>query len=176
MGDPKNPVPGDLVIDASGVAVIDYTTEHLNTLTKLRDGHEKAVANLARLTAEQLKAAGLNAEEVAAIVDLAVDHRKIGVLLAASEKMTELLHESHLDRGHKIATRLAEATSQARRRADRSPLGAAILGPLEDLLEYQLAPAQKGVITKAKKAKAPPPKAPPPKDGSTAPAGPATTP
>lgn len=39
---------------------------------------------------------------------------------------------------------------QAKRRAERSPNGAEILGPLTDMLQYQLGPAYKGAATKAK--------------------------
>jgi hypothetical protein len=69
----------------------------------------------------------------------------------ASAEMTELLHHTYLDRSHKIAMRIAEATEQVRRRADRSPNGAEILGAVADMIEYQLAPAQKAMATKAKK-------------------------
>ena len=150
MNDPKNPTPGDLHIDASDIAVIDLTPEYLQTLTKLRAGSEKAVANVARLTPAQLKAAGINADDPAALVALAAEHKRICALYEAAAKLTELLHETHLDRGHTIATRLAETTEQAKRRADRSPNGAEILGPLADLIEYQLGPAYKGAATKAK--------------------------
>jgi hypothetical protein len=150
MSDPKNPKVGDLHIDASDISVIDYTPEFVKTLTKLRPGHGKAIDNLANLTPEQLAAAGINPAEVTAIVALAAERTHIGVLLAASEKMTELLHETHLDRGHRIATRLAEIVEQARRRADRSLNSAEILGPLDALIAYQLGPSQKATATKAK--------------------------
>jgi hypothetical protein len=170
MSDPKNPLPGDLHIDASDIAVIDLTPEHLKALTKLRAGHEKGVANIARLTPAQLKAAGINPDEAAATVALASEHKRIDVLHAATEKLTELLHETRMDRGHAIATRLAEIAEQARRRADRSPNGAEILGPLADLLDYQLGPAQKAVTTRAKA------KLAPEKNGQADPAGSETTP
>ena len=150
MSDPKNPTKGDLHIDATDIAVIDYTPEFLKTLTKLRPGHTEATSNLASLTPEQMEAAGINPAEVTAVTALAAEHKQIGVLLAAAEKLTELLHETQLDRGHRIATRLAEIVEQARRRADRSPNGAEILGPLGPLINYQLGPSQKAVATKAK--------------------------
>ena len=164
MSDPKNPTPGDLHIDATDIAVIDLTPEYLQTLTKLRAGFEKGVANIARLTPAQLKAAGINPDDAATIVALTAEHKRISALHEASAKLTELLHETSMDRGHTIATRLAEATEQAKRRADRSPNGAEILGPLADLLQYQLGPAYKGAATKAKA------KAAPEKTGETSPA------
>ena len=170
MSDPKNPLPGDLHIDASDIAVIDLTPEHLKALTKLHAGHENAVANIARLTPTQLKAAGINPDEAAAIVSLAAEHKQIGALYAAAAKLTELLHETRMDRGHAIATRIAEIAEQARRRPDRSPNGAEILGPLADLLDYQLGPAQKAVTTRAKA------KVAPEKNGQASPPGNETTP
>lgn len=170
MSDPKNPVPGDLHIDASDIAVIDLTPEHLKALTKLRAGHEVAVANIARLTPAQLKAAGINPDEAAVIVSLAAEHKQIGALHAAAAKLTELLHETRMDRGHAIAMRIAEFAEQARRRADRSPNGAEILGPLADLLDYQLGPAQKAVTTRTKA------KLSPEKNGQAAPEGNLPTP
>jgi hypothetical protein len=170
MSDPKNPLPGDLHINASDIAVIDLTPEHLKALTKLRAGHENAVANIARLTAAQLKAAGINPDEAAAIVSLAAEHKRIDVFHAAAAKLAELLHETRMDRGHAMATRIAEIAEQARRRADRSPNGAEILGPLADLLDYQLGPAQKAVTTRVKA------KLAPEKNDQTGPAGSETTP
>lgn len=150
MSDPKNPKKGDLHIDASDISVIDYAPAALNNLTKLRPGHTGATDNLAVLTAEQIEAAGINPAEVAAVTALAAEHKKIAALHAAAEKLTELLNDTMLDRGHQIATRLAEIVEQARRRADRSPNGAQILGPLDALLAYQLGPSQKALATKAK--------------------------
>jgi len=75
-----------------------------------------------------------------------------------------------MDRGHAIATRLAEIAEQARRRADRSLNGPAILGPLADLLDYQLGPAQKAVTTRAKA------KLAPENSGQVSPAASETTP
>ena len=77
-------------------------------------------------------------------------HKQIVALHAAASKLAELLHETRMDRGHQIATRLAEIVEQARRRAERSPNGAEILGPLADLFEYQLGPAQKAVNTRTR--------------------------
>jgi hypothetical protein len=170
MSDPKNPLPGDLHIDASDIAVIDLTPDYLRSLTKLHTGHEGAVANIARLTPAQLNAAGINPSEAAVIVSLAAEHKQIGVLHAAAAKLTELLHETRMDRGHAISTRIAEIAEQARRRAERSANGAEILGPLADLLEYQLGPAQKAVTTRTKA------KVAPEKNGQVAPAGNETTP
>jgi hypothetical protein len=155
MSDPKNPKPGDMHIDASDLATVNHATEHLNSLTKLRAGHEKAVANIENATPAQLKAAGISAEEAADLVQLAAEHQQVSVHHEASARMTDILHDTKLDKGHKIATRLAEMAEQAKRRAERSPNGTEILGPFADLFEYQLGPALKGASTRAKaKAKA----------------------
>jgi hypothetical protein len=150
MGTPENPTPGDLHIDATAISVVKFSNDHISSFTKLRDGYEKAVDDLQKLGTEQRKAAGISADEVAEIVALKADHAKIAAFYAASAEMTELLRHTLLDRGHKIATRLAEATEQVRRRAARYPNGAEILGSVAALLEYQLGPAQKAMATKAK--------------------------
>jgi hypothetical protein len=169
MNDPKHPLPGDSHIDASDIAFKDYTSGYIKGLTKLHVGYESAVANVGRLTPTQLQVAGINTDEAAAVVALAEEHKYIGVLHAAATKLTELLHDTRMDRGHQIATRLAEIAEQARRRADRSPNGAEILGPLADLLKYQLGPSQKAVSTKEKAKRSPE------KNGQTTPAGSETT-
>jgi hypothetical protein len=169
MSDPKHPLPGDPHIDAGDITFKDYTPDYIRVLTKLHVGYESAVANVARLAPAQLKVTGVSPDEAAAIVALAAEHKYIGELHAAATKLTELLHDTRMDRGHQIATRLAEIAEQARRRADRSPNGAEILGPLSDLLKYQLGPSQKAVSTKAKA------KRPPAKDDQTTPAGSETT-
>jgi hypothetical protein len=150
MSDPKNPRPGDRHVDASDYALVDLTPEYLQTLTKLRAGYERAVANVARLTPAQLKAAGISPEDAAALVFLTAEHQQLGVLYAAAAKLAELLHETRMERGHTIATRLAEAAQQARRRAQRSVNGPAILGPVAELLDYQLGPAMKALATRTR--------------------------
>jgi hypothetical protein len=150
MGTPEDPTPGDLHINADAIKTVKFATDYLNSFTKLREGFEDAVTNLEKLAPEQRKMAGISAEQVAELVELAADHKKIAAFYAASAEMTELLRHTYLDRSHKIATRIAEATEQVRRRADRSPNGAEILGSLADMIEYQLGPAQKAMATKAK--------------------------
>jgi len=150
MSDPKNPKPGDPHIDASDYPLDDYTPEHLRTFTKLRPGYEIAVDNVGGLPSAQLKAAGISSEDATELVALAAEHKQLGVLYKASKKLTELLHETRMARGHTIATRLAEVAETVKRRADRSVNGPAILGPLAGLLEYQLGPGQKAAATRAK--------------------------
>jgi hypothetical protein len=58
-----------------------------------------------------------------------------------------------LDRSHQVSL-LGEIATQARRRGERAPNGAGILGPLADLFEYQYGPANKAVATRAKRTKA----------------------
>lgn len=157
MSNPKEPQKGDMHIDATAVATVQLTPEYIKTLTKLRPGYENAIANLKRLTPTQVKVTGATQEEITEIVELAAEHKQIASLYEASAHMTEVLRSTYFERGHQIATRLGETVEQAKRRAERSPNGAEILGPLEDLLEYQLGPALKGVATRKAK-KAPPSK------------------
>jgi hypothetical protein len=155
MGIPTDPEPGDKHIDASAVPLRDLTPEYIRTLTKLRGGYLKAVACVERLTPEQLKANGINPQEVAALVAQTAEHKQLSSFHEASAKLTELFHDSKMEKGHQIATRLAEMAEQARRRADRSQNSAEILGPLAELLEYQFSPAEKALSTKTKAKGAP---------------------
>lgn len=155
MGIPTDPEPGDKHIDASAVPLRDLTPEYIRTLTKLRGGYLKAVACVERLTPEQLKANGINPQEVAALVTQTAEHKQLSSFHEASAKLTEMFHDSKMEKGHQIATRLAEMAEQARRRADRSQNSAEILGPLAELLEYQFSPAEKALSTKTKAKGAP---------------------
>ncbi len=148
MSDPKHPKVGDLIVDASGISVIDITPDRIRQRTKVRDGYELAVKNVLQLKPEDLERAGLNPADVLRLVTLSQDDANIGELHAATEKLTELLYETRLERRHEIATLLGEFAAQARRRADRVDNGAEVLGPLEALLEYQYGPAKQAVATR----------------------------
>lgn len=151
MSNPKNPEPGDLVIDASDIDVVDITPDQIMKLLKLHDGAEKAMDNLLRLKPLEISRAGVSDAEVARARVLIAEYRRIETLLPAVAKLLELLHETRLDRGHKISLLIAEIATQARRRGERDPQGAEILGPLEDLLTYQYGPAIKAAATRGRK-------------------------
>jgi hypothetical protein len=160
--DPTKPVPGEMHIDASDVVVVDFTPDQIAKLVKFRDGSDKAMANVVRLRIEEIKRAGLNPEEVQRCVTFIGEYQRTQELLPSAEKMVELLYETQLDRAHKISQLFGEICAQARRRAERSPDGAHILGPLQDLFDYQFGPAQKASATREKaKASPPPPPAAP---------------
>lgn len=148
--DPKHPKSGDLHIDASDIAVVDLTPEQIRGLSKLRDGYGKALDSLASLSPEAVTKAGIHPEEIARAVTLAGEIARIDEVSPAADKLAELLKETRLDRAHQLAGILTEAAAQARRRADRDPNGAAIIAPLEGLLEFQYGPAAKAVVTKEK--------------------------
>lgn len=148
MSDPKHPKPGDVVIDASGISLVDITPERIRQLTKVRDGYDAAVANVARLKAIEVERAGLNSGDVQRLQTLAAEDAQLTELHAAAEKLTELLYETRLERRHEIATLLGEFAAQARRRADRVSNTHEVLGPLADLLEYQYGPAKQAVATR----------------------------
>jgi len=150
MSDPKHPEPGDLVIDASDIAVVDITPEQITKLVKLHEGADKAMENIERLKPAEVSRAGISAGEVARAVVLIAEYRRIEGLLPAVEKLLELLHETRLDRGHKLSLLLAEIATQARRRGERDPQGAEILGPLADLFAYQYGPANKAAATRGR--------------------------
>lgn len=155
MSDMKNPVPGDQGIDSTEFKLKDLTPEHLNSLTKLREGYKKALSNLANMKPEYMEMTGINPKEVARVLSVAEEHERLVMHHEASAKLTELLYETKQDRGHLIATSLAETAAHIRRRAERAPNSAEILGPVAELLDYQSGPAYRAAATREKKA-APP--------------------
>jgi hypothetical protein len=154
MSDPKDPKPGDQVIDISDIKLIDITPEQILTFIKVHAGVDKAMANIERLKPAEIERAGLNERDVTRTIALIAEYRRIEDVLPAAEKLVELLYESKLDRGHQISLLFGEIAIQARRRGERDPKGAEILGLLADLLEYQCSPANKAAATREKNAKA----------------------
>jgi hypothetical protein len=154
LNDKPLPKPGDQVIDVSDMVLVDITPEHISKLVKLHDGADKAMANIERLKPAEIERAGLNEKDVTRALGLIAEHRRLEGILPAAEKLVELIFENKLDRGHQIGLLLGEIATQARRRGERDPKGAEILGPLADLFEYQYGPANKAVATRERNAKA----------------------
>jgi len=152
MSDPKHPVVGDMAIDATDVTPAALTTDQILRKIKVRAGFSEAVASLTRVSPAQIQAGGISADEVQRAIDLKVQYDRCEELLPAVEELFELLRETRIEYGHQISIILGEIAYQARRRADRDPKGAEILGTISDLLDYVSAPAIKGTKTKAKKA------------------------
>ncbi|MDI1484457.1 hypothetical protein [Polyangium sp. y55x31] len=150
MADPKHPKPNDQVLDLSDLTLVDITPDAISRLSKLRDGHAVAIANVLSASALALKRAGIHPDEIQEIAAPWADVQRIDEVLPAVEKLLELLHETRLVRGHEIAMRLGEMAQQIRRRAERSPDGAEILAPFEAMLAYQSGPALKAAATKEK--------------------------
>lgn len=148
MSDPKYPNVGDVVIDASGISLVDITPDRIRQLTKVHDGYESAVANVGQLKTADVERAGLNPADVQRLQTLSAEDAHLSQLHAAAEKLTELLYETRLERRHEIATLLGEFAAQARRRADRVANTHEVLGPLAALLDYQYGPAKQAVATR----------------------------
>ena len=92
----------------------------------------------------------MNTEDIARLPDLLAQKKRITDLRAPVDRLGEILRDTDGVRSHEIAVIIAEQAAQARRRAERSPEGDAILGPLGDLLDYQYGPAIKAAETRAK--------------------------
>lgn len=150
MNDPKKPEPGEMVIDASDVKPTDLTPEQIQAALKLREGVSQAIGCILRLKPEEIERIGFNPKSIQSLAQLKSEYDRAGELRPAAEKLVELLMETQIDRGHKIALLLGEMASQARRRGERDPLGHEILGPLAHLLEYQFGPATRAAATKRK--------------------------
>jgi hypothetical protein len=170
--DPKHPQPGDLVIDASDVQVVDVTGKKVKNLTKLRRGYDAAVTNVANQPAAMLARAGIGADDLATVNASAAVIARVDQLLPAAEKLAELLRETKQVHSAKVSAGLHDFGSQVKRRAKRDPNGDEILAALEVLLTWTGGPAKKAVATKVKegKIKPKPPKHPKkPKGGAPAP-------
>jgi hypothetical protein len=148
--DPKHPVIGDQHIDATDMELVDVTPDIINSYVKFRADAPKAMANIERLKPDEIERAGINEKAIQLLVTLIKDYRYAEELLPPAEKLAEKLYETKLERAHRISQLFGEICAQARRRAERDPKGAEILGPLEDLLDYQFGPAKKATATKEK--------------------------
>lgn len=147
---PKHPVIGDQHIDATDRDLIDVTPDIVSSYVKFRAGANKAMANVERLTPQDIEKAGINDKAIATLTGLIQEYRHLEELLGPTEKLAEKLYETKLERAHRISQLFGEVCAQARRRAERDPKGAELLGPLQDLLDYQLAPAKKAIATREK--------------------------
>lgn len=150
MSDPTHPKPGDLSINAEGLAVVDVTPEEIGRYLKFREGADKAITCIENLKPEDIERAGLNPATVQETITLIADYRRASELLPSAEKLAELLYETKMHRAHHISLNFGELAAQSRRRGERNPNGAEILGALKGLLDYHYGPAQKGAATRAK--------------------------
>ncbi|UQA62113.1 hypothetical protein [Polyangium aurulentum] len=166
MSDPKNPVPGDQIIDASDIELVDITPEEIQKFLKIRDGIDKAMANVLRLKSTEIERAGLSPNDVQRAITLIKQYQRIEALLPAAEKLAEKLGETRALRAHEVNQLLGEIASQARRRGERDSKGGEIMGPLADLFDYQYGPARKSAATRAKANATPPQEDAPADNGS----------
>jgi hypothetical protein len=150
MSDPKHPAVGAMSIDASDIIPADLTPDQIQHKTKVRAGFPHALAALKRLSPDQIQVSGVNANEVQRALNLKVQYDRCDELLPAAEKLVELLRETKLEYGHQIGIILGEIAAQVRRRADRDPKAAEVLGTISDLLDYISAPGLKAAKTRAK--------------------------
>lgn len=150
MTDPKNPKPGDRSIDATDVPLVDITPEHMLKLIRIREGLGDAAGDILRLTPEDIDRIGLNPGDVQRAFSLIEQYERLEALLPAAAKLLEMITETRAVRAHELSLLFGEIASQARRRGERDPRGAEIMGPLANLFAYQYGPAQKAVATRAK--------------------------
>lgn len=153
MNDPKHPLPGERHIDVTDISLVDITSDYVSHLSKLREGHAAAVANLMQAGPAARKKAGLNEDEVEELAAAWAACMRVDEVLPAVEKLLELLVETRLVRGHEVAVRIGEMAHQIRRRAERSPNGGEILGPFQTLVDYHFAVGQKAAAAREKKKK-----------------------
>ncbi|EYF04448.1 Hypothetical protein CAP_4416 [Chondromyces apiculatus DSM 436] len=139
-------------IDARGVLLKYVDGADLSKVLKLRNHHDRAMNNIMVLTEAQIELAGLNEGDVERLRARITEYRTVLMFLAAAQQMTDNLQQTVYVLGHDIAAAIGEITAQARRRAKVSPDRGEILNALNQVIDYQLAPAKKGKLTrKAKK-------------------------
>lgn len=153
-GDPKKPHIGAMSIDASDLTPTPLTPDQVQQRIKVRAGFNGAVACLALLSAEQIQLGGLNGDDVKRALEHKLQFDRCDEFLPAAEKLVELLRDTKVEHGHQIGMILSEIAAQARRRAERDPKAAEVLGVISDLLEYVSAPALKAAATRAKREEA----------------------
>ncbi len=150
MSDPKNPKPGDLSIDATDVPLVDITPEQMLKLIRIREGLGEAAGDILRLKPADIDRIGLNPGDVQRAFALIEQYERLEALLPAAAKLLEMITETRAVRAHELSLLFGEIAAQARRRGERDPRGAEIMGPLANLFAYQYGPAQKAVATRAK--------------------------
>ena len=149
MGNPKQPQPGDLVIDASALAasIVDNPKDAARKLRKLRTGYKLALTCLQNADPAILKRAGIDLTEIQAggtssgVVDT------VATFVPAVRKLLELLLETSQDNADILAGVIEEAAAQTTRRAKKDKDPDQLLGALEAVLVYQYGPAAKAVKT-----------------------------
>ena len=151
--DPKHPIFGDMAVDASDVTPTLLTAEQISNFTKVRPGFMKAVDALLMLAPEQRQSLGITDGDVNEAADLKVQIARLEELEGPAQEMARRLHSTRLDRCHRLGVILHGAAAAARRRADRDPEAAEVIGALNDLVTYVSEPSEKAAITRAKKAK-----------------------
>jgi hypothetical protein len=151
--DPKYPEIGAQHIDASDMALKIISPEFMSDLSKLHEGYEKGVANLIQASAEALKRAGINPDEVEKVRQFWADFQRLDLLIPAHEQLGKMFIGTRMLLGHEIALRLGEAARLARGRGERDLQGFDIAGSFADLLAYHFGPAQKAADTREKNKK-----------------------
>ena len=150
MSDPKNPMPGDLHIDASDLAVVDLTSNKSRATTKLPDGYGAAIDNVVTASPAMLARAGIDSTEVASLSDSRTVTARAESLRPATKKLDELVTHTIIAHKGKMGGTLNDLATQVKRRAKRDPNGDELLAAFGPLLEYTGAPSKKAVATKVK--------------------------
>ncbi len=153
MSDPKHPEFGAMSIDATDVTPVVVSPAEIRRFSKTRSGFEKALTCLGRLTPAQAKTLGISEADVAEAKAIEPEIARAEELLPPAEELARRVKNVRLVRANRAATLVHGAASAARKRANRDPKAADVLGALGDLVSYTMAPAEKARTTLAKKGK-----------------------
>ena len=153
MSDPKHPEFGAMSIDATDVTPVVVTPAEIRRFSKTRSGFEKALTCLGRLTPEQATILGISAADVAEAKAIEPELTRAAELVPPVVELGRRLGNVRLFQGHRAATLVHSAAATARKRANRDPKAAEVLGAVGELVSYTRAPTEKARTTLAKKGK-----------------------
>jgi len=154
--DPKHPVPGDLVFDASELAsfLVDLPEGALRGLRAAQEGFKEVLAEIFANQADWGEKAGILAADTADIEDLNLKIDRIDDFVPAGLKFVELLLETRAkldDRRQRLVNSFAESVE---RRAKVLDDGDSLLARYQRTRAYRSAPGKKAFRTRRRKEQA----------------------
>ncbi len=148
--DPKNPVEGEFVFDASELLAfaVDLPPGATKGMRKTRQGFDGAVGELTANQAQFGAKAGVPADEIAELHSIAQQIARLDAFLPAMKKAVEMIRETRAsldDRRERIVLNAAKAVD---RRAKNDP---SLLAKYQATRAYRSEPGLRAAKTRAKK-------------------------
>lgn len=151
--DPKNPVEGEFVFDASECAAyaVDLPPGACQGMCRTRAGYAGAVSELLANQAQSGSKAGIPEQDISDLLQANQQIARIDAFLPAMRKVVEMLEETRAmldDQRERIVLNAAKAVDR-RAKKDKS-----LLAKYQATRTYRSEAAKKGAKTKAKAQKA----------------------